>query len=174
MQNTEKSNHLVRAARRLRWVVWLGVVAAPVLTLAGLGGAWRGESSGWGGATLDTGGLSLPWATWLAIAQGGLVAAALYQLAVLLGQVAPGQLFPPQVARRFGRFAALLLCAVLVHGVLPALSAAWLAYARGDSYVALQLDAADFLSLLVTAVLWLVARFFAEAARLEEDQRSIV
>ena len=55
MQNTEKSTRLVRAARRLRWVVWLGVVAAPVLTLAGLDGAWRGEASGWGGATLDTG-----------------------------------------------------------------------------------------------------------------------
>ncbi|WP_177497921.1 DUF2975 domain-containing protein [Pseudomonas sp. Hp2] len=164
---------LIRAARRLRWAVWLGVVLVPLLTLSGVIGAWQG-GAGWGGATLHPGNLGLGWATALAIAQGGLVAGALHQLAVLLGQVAPGQVFPPQAARRFGRFAALLLCAVLVHGVLSALLEGWSAYARDGGRLVLDIDAADLLALLVAAVLWLVARFFAEASRLEEDQRSIV
>jgi len=164
---------LVRAARRLRWLLWAGMVIAPLLTLAGLVGAWQGASS-WGGAGFDAGGLALGWATALALAQGALVAAALHPLARLLGEVTPEQLFPPQASRRFGRFATLLLAAALVHGVLPALVAAWLAYRRGDVHMVLSLDGADLLSLLVTAVLWLVARFFDAAARLEEDQRSIV
>lgn len=174
MRETQTSTRLVRTARRLRWGIWLGVVLAPLLTLAGLAGAWQGGGAGRISATLDAGGLDLGWATALAIAQGGLAAAALYQLAVLLGQVTPDQLFPPQAARRFGRFAALLLAAVLVHGVLPALLETGLAYARGAGRLVLALDAGNLLALLVSAVLWLVARFFAEASRLEEDQRSIV
>lgn len=162
---------LARAARRLRWVLWLGVALALLLTASGVAGAWRG-GSGPGGTILDTGGLPLAWASALAIAQGLLVAAALHPLAVLLGQVRAERLFPPQASRRFGRFATLLLLAMLVHGVVPALLAAVLA-PHGDALV-VHFDAADLLALLVGAVLWLVARFFAEAERLEEDQHAIV
>ncbi|HYG06254.1 MAG TPA: DUF2975 domain-containing protein [Stenotrophomonas sp.] len=171
MRITERSRRLARAAGRLRWGIWLGVVLTPLLTAAGLLGVWQG-GTGPGGAWLDAGGLPLPWASALAIAQGVLVAAALYQLAVLLGQVRADQLFPPQAGRRFGRFALLLLWAVLVHGVLAAMLSAWLV-PQGERHV-LNLDGADLLSLLVAAVLWLVARFFDAATRLEEDQRSIV
>lgn len=163
---------LVKAARQLRVFLWAGMVGAPLLTLAGLVGAWQGADS-WAGASFDAGGLALGWATALALAQGALVAAALHPLARLLGEVTPEQLFPPQASRRFGRFATLLLAAALVHGVLPALLAGWLAYQR-QAYIALSLDGGDLLSLLVAAVLWLVSRFFDAAARLEEDQRSIV
>jgi len=163
---------LVRAARRLRWALWAGVVIAPVLTLAGVANAWRGAQGGW--ASFDAGGLPLGSATLLAFAQGALVAAALYQLARLLGAVAPARLFPPQAARRFGRFATLLLAAALVHGVLPVLAAIWLAHQRGDGYVVLNLEGADLLSLLVAVVLWLVARFFDAAAHIEEDQNAII
>lgn len=171
MPITDKSSRLARSARRLRWVVWLGVLAAPLLTAAGLLGAWQG-GLGPGGARLEAGGLPLGWASALAVAQGLLVAAALYQLAVLLGQVRAEQLFPPQASRRFGRFALLLLCAVLLHGVVAAVLTAWLV-PRGDRHV-LDLDGGDLLSLLVAAVLWLVARFFDAAARLEEDQHAII
>ena len=57
---------------------------------------------------------------------------------------------------------------------LSALLEGWSAYARDGGRLVLDIDAADLLALLVAAVLWLVARFFAEASRLEEDQRSIV
>lgn len=174
MHNTEKSIKLVRAARRLRWVVWLGVALVPLVTLAGLVGAWRGAAPGDWAATLDTGGFGLGWATALAVVQAVLVAAALVQLALLLGEVTAAQLFPARAARRFGRFAGLLLWAALVHGVLPVLLAAGQAYARGDARVVLNFDAADFLSLLVIAVLWLVARFFDAASRIEEDRNAIV
>lgn len=171
MHTTERSSRLAGSARRLRWVVWLGVALAPLLTAAGLLGAWQG-GLGPGGAWMDAGGLPLGWASSLAIAQGLLVAAALYQLAVLLGQVRAEQLFPPQASRRFGRFALLLLCAVLLHGLVAALLTAWLV-PLGGRHV-LNLDGGDLLALLVAAVLWLVARFFDAAARLEEDQRAII
>jgi hypothetical protein len=149
------------------------MVLAPALTLVGVVAAWSGAPGRWG-AVLKAGELDLAWASALAVVQALLVTAALQPLGKLLGQVSTAQLFPPQAARLFGRFAACLLAAVLVHSLVPAVLGAWSAYGRDGSQLVLDLDGADFLSLLVTAVLWLVARFFAEAARLEEDQQSIV
>lgn len=165
------SMRLCRAARRLRLLLWLGVVLAPLMTAFGLVGAWQGGAGPFG-TTLDTGGLPLGWASALALLQGLLVAAALHQLAVLLGQVDVEKLFPPQAGRRFGRFAALLFLAVLVHGPLAAVVGAVLA--PRDGAIVIDLDMAELLALLVTWVLWLVARFFDAASRIEEDQRSFV
>lgn len=151
--------------------LWAGVVLGPLLTASALVGAWQG-GSGLGGTTLDAAGLPLPWAGALAVAQSLLVSAALYQLAALLGQVQAERLFPQQASGRVRRFAALLLLAVIVHGPASAVLAAVLGPHEGT--VAIALDMADLLALLVTAVLWLVARFFDAASRLEDDHRSIV
>jgi len=165
------STGLYRSARRLRVALWAGVVLAPLLTLAGVIGAWRG-GSGLVGTTLKTAGLPLAWASALAIVQSLLIATALYQLAVLLGAVRLEQLFPPQASRRFGRFAAMLFLAVLVHGPIPALLLALLVPAGQPRGIFL--DLADLLALLVTSVFWMVARLLDAASRLEDDHRSIV
>lgn len=151
--------------------LWAGVVLAPLLTASALMGAWQG-GRGPGGTLLDAAGLPLPWAGALAIAQCLLVSAALYQLATLLGQVQVERLFPDQASGRVRRFTALLLLAVIVHGPASAVLAAVLG--AHDGAIAIALDMADLLALLVTAVLWLVARFFDAASRLEDDHRSIV
>lgn len=93
--------------------------------------------------------------------------------ATLLGQVHIERLFPLQGSRRFGRFAGLLLLAVLVNGVLaPLLGALLSASAHGQ--LRLSIDGADLLAVLVTLVLWLVARFLDAAARYEDDHHSII
>ncbi|MBT2766688.1 DUF2975 domain-containing protein [Stenotrophomonas sp. ISL-67] len=171
MHNTDMSNGLYSASRRLRLLLWLGVLLAPLLTAGGLLGAWQG-GDGPAGTMLDSGGLPLAWASALAILQSLLVAAALYQLAVLLGQVRVEKLFPAQTSRRYRYFAALLFVAAVVHGPLSIMLGAVLA--PHDGAPVMVVDMADLLALLVTAVLWLVARFFDVASRLEEDQRSIV
>ncbi|WP_313444232.1 hypothetical protein [Stenotrophomonas indicatrix] len=172
MRESEKSRRLVQAARRLRWVAWAGVLLAPLLTVAALANTWLGSTAPVQ-AEMDAGGLPLAWAGTLALAQAALVAAALWQLAQLLGQVRIERLFPLQGSRRFGRFAGLLLLAVLVNGVLaPLLGALLLASAHGQ--LRLSIDGADLLAVLVTLVLWLVARFLDAAARYEDDHHSII
>lgn len=172
MREEEKSRRLVRAARRLRWAAWAGVVLAPLMTVAAVADAWLG-GSGPLRAEMDAGGLPLAWAAAIAVLQGALVAAALWQLARLLGQVSVERLFPLQGSRRFERFGGLLLLAVLVNGVLaPGLAA--LLSARADGRLRLSIEGADLLAVLVMLVLWLVARFLDAAARYEDDHHSII
>jgi len=44
----------------------------------------------------------------------------------------------------------------------------------GNGELRMSFDVGDLVTLLVAALFWLVARLFDEAARLEDDSRSIV
>lgn len=158
---------LERFARRLRIAALAGAVVIPGLTLiAGL--APRSI------VHADLGGLPLAWGIAAAMASALLLAAGLAALAAMLGHVARGETFAPAATRHFRHFAGFLLLAALANMLLPPLFQAALAFAGKTRSIAFEFSDQDFVTLLVALVLFLVARLFDEAARLDEDSRSIV
>lgn len=173
MSSTEILAKLHRSARRLRLAAWIGAALYMVVTLlavfAPLTGTWDLLA-----ATLDTDGLPHAWAAAIALVLAGLVAGALVELARMLGQVRHGALFAPAATRHFRRFALLLAVAAVLRLALPALAVAALATMGQAMTVTLSFSGGDVLALFLAAVFFFVARLFDEAARLEEDSRSIV
>ena len=176
-RNTEKNNHataflLTRAARRLAIVCWLGALACLVVTTAGI---WGNDRAGDGvAAILSTGGLPRAWAAAIAAVLALVTCAALVELARMLGRVRPDALFSSAATKHFRRFAGLLMMAAVLRVLMPAVAALCLAAQSGGHAASLEFNGDDLLSLLPTAVFFFVARLFDEAARLEDDQRSIV
>lgn len=176
-RNTEKNNHatafaLARAARRLAVVCWLGALACLVATTAGIwsdGGARDGIA-----AILSTGDLPRTWAAVMAALLALVTSAALVELGRMLGHVRPEALFSSAATKHFRRFACLLMIAAVLRVLLPAAATLWLASQSGAHVASLAFNGDDLLSLLPAAVFFFVARLFDEAARLEDDQRSIV
>lgn len=176
-RNTEKNHHataslLTRAARRLAVVSWLGALACLVATTAGIWG--DGGAPGGMAAILSTGGLPRSWAAVMAGLLALITAAALVELARMLGRVRPEALFSSAATKHFRRFACLLMIAAVLRVLLPAAATLWLAVRAGVHSANLELSGDELLSLLPVAVFFFVARLFDQAARLEEDQRSIV
>jgi hypothetical protein len=92
----------------------------------------------------------------------------------MLQAVECGEPFAPATTRRFRRFALYLLLAAAAEVILPLLIQAWqVAFAGGRQFM-FNMDDGDLLHLLLGAVLFLVARLFDQAARLQEDSRSII
>jgi len=177
-RNTERNSrataqHIVHAARALAIVCWLGALSCLVITGAGI---WADRSAP--GATvvaiLSTDGLPRVWAASIAGALALVTCAALVELARMLGRVTPDALFSSAITRHFRRFAALLMAAAVLRVLLPAVATLWLASQSGAGSAQLTFSGDDLLSLLPVAVFFFVARLFDEAARLEDDQRSIV
>lgn len=159
-------------ARWLRPLAWLGALACMAVTLIGIG---AGSASPVAAVALHTDGLPRPWAAAMALVLAALTSAALVELARMLGKVRPDALFSTALTRHFRRFAGLLVAVALLRLVLPALAAVWLAWRSGPgTAVPLELSSDDVLVLLPAGVFFFVARLFDEAARLEDDQRSIV
>ena len=160
-------------ARALAIVAWLGALACLVITGAGI---WASGSTP--GATavaiLSTDGLPRTWAACIAAVLALVSCAALVELALMLGCVAPGALFSRAVTKHFRRFACLLMVAAALRVLLPPAATLWLAWRSGAAAAGLTFSGDDLLSLLPVAVFFFVARLFDEAARLEDDQRSIV
>lgn len=178
-RNTEKNNHatasrLVSAASALRWVAWLGAAAWVLVTAWGIWGPAEG-SGGVVAATLFTDGLPRAWAASIAALLALMTSAALVELARMLGHVRPDALFSVAVTRHFRRFACLLMTVATLRVVLPPVAmllSAW--QSGGGGSVRLTFSGDDLFALLLSAVFFFVARLFDEAARLEDDQRSIV
>lgn len=161
---------LVRAARWLRGLAWLGAAACLAVTVIGVCGGHAGLAAG---VALHTDGLPWAWAAAMALLLAALTSAALVELARMLGKVRPEALFSVQVTRHFRRFAGMLAAVAVLRLALPALTAIGLAWQAGTP-ARLELSSDDVLVLLPAGVFFFVARLFDEAARLEDDQRSIV
>jgi hypothetical protein len=173
MSSTANSTLLGQRARWLRLVALAGAGLCLAVTLLAVFGPALGVS-GLLAATLHTDGLPHAWAGAIALLLAALLAAALWQLARMLGQVERGAPFAPVATRHFRRFALLLLIAALLRLLLPPLAVLALMATGRSATVTLSLTGGDVLALFVAAVLFFVARLFDEAARLEEDSRSIV
>ena len=178
-RNTEKNthataHHLTSVARVLRWAARLGAAACLVVTAWGIWGPADGAASSVE-ATLFTDGLPRTWAASIVAVLSVVTSAALVELARMLGHVRPDALFSIAVTRHFRCFACWLMVAAALRVVLPPIALLWGAWQSGASgSVRLEFPGDDLLSLLPAAVFFFVARLFDEAARLEDDQRSIV
>jgi len=170
MHKTGMSISLARHARVLRFAALVAGGLYVVATIAALA-----SLQGWGGqfvaATLDTGGMPLAWGACAAVVIALLIGAALLELARMLAKVGRDRVFSPEATRHFRRFALLFLLASLVRVTMPALAGAM---QSGNGALRMSFDVGDLVTLLVAALFWLVARLFDEAARLEDDSRSIV
>ena len=169
---TTVNYRIVGIARGLRLAAWCGATACMAVTmLAVLAPA---DAAAPVAAVLFNDGLPRTWAAGIALALAAVSAAALVELARMLGRVQAQALFSAAAIRHFRRFAGLLALAAALRVVLPAVAAIAAARGSGEHAVRLVFDGGDLLALLPAAVFFLVARLLDEAARLEDDNRSIV
>jgi hypothetical protein len=163
-----------RAARRLRFVTLAGVAVLALLILFAVAMLVAGAPvSDTIFVRIEHGGLPpLPAAAVLA-AVGLLVGIALLRLARMLHRVEQG--VPFGAARDLRGFAFYLLLAVLASILLPPLLQMALGHGNGaDGPVAFTLGGGEALMLLVTGLLFFVARLLDEAQRLADDHSQIV
>lgn len=173
----ESSPKLARGARRLYWASLLSllVVAATILYAAadlawgvGVGSAIR---LGDGGGALHGDQLLT------AVVSGVVFALGLWRLARMARRIEAGELFAPATIADMRAFTALVLASALVSILLPPLVAFARALATappGARQVTLSFSGGDFFGLLVSAILFLVARLLTEAQRIADDMNQIV
>lgn len=163
---TELPDNIRRAARRLR-LVTLAVTA--LVALGFLFGAWIAATGRpLDGAALSVGAADLPPvpAAIVLLLFGAMVTVALLP-------VAAGGAF--SVGRRLRAFAGWLFAATLVSVLAPPvlqLGGAWLGDGHGRA--TLSIGSSEALMLLVTGLLFLVARLLDEAQRVADDAAQIV
>jgi hypothetical protein len=163
---------IIGTARVLRVMAWLGAAACMLVTVAAV--LTPADSAAPVAASMSTGGLPRIWSAGIALVLAVASAAALIELARMLGQVREHALFPAAAVHHFRRFAGLLALAAGLQVVLPLLATLAVALRGSQHAVRLAVDSGDLLALLITAVFFLVARLFDEASRLEDDSHSIV
>ena len=159
--------HLRRAARRLR----LFVLLATALIVSVLGFAAWVQASGHGASfpalQIEVAGLTaLPGAIMLLLL-ALLLGLAMFSAAGLLRAVEAGDAFP---ARPLRGFALYLFLAVLLSVIGPPL----LHLAGGAGRIELSLSGGEALMLLITGLLFFVARLLDEAQRLADEHSQIV
>lgn len=164
---SETPPHLRRAARRLRL---FASVATALVELVILFAAWvtfNGREAGFPGLEIETGGLApLPGAIALLLF-GLLIGLALLRAIALLRAVEGGEIFP---ARQLRGFAFWLFFTVLFTVVGHPL----LQLASGARQLVLSLSGGQALILVLTGLLFFVARLLAEAQRLADEHSQIV
>jgi hypothetical protein len=161
------------SARRLRYVALAAIALFELLLLFA---AWmlvagrRGEFSA---VRIHDSGLP-PWAAAASLLLVGLlVGIALFRLVRMLGRVEAGA--PFAAAGDLRGFAFYLLLAVIASVFAPALLGLALASAAGAPHrLDLALGSTEFLTLLVSGLLFFVARLLDEAQRLADDHSQIV
>lgn len=163
----EAPPRLRRGARRLRLAA---MFVTALVELAILFAAWvtlNGNGANFPALAVETGGLApVPGAVSLLLF-GLLIGLAMLQAAALLRAVEAGQVFP---ARPLRGFAFWLFLTVLFSVVGPPL----LHLAGGAARVELSLTGGEALMLLLTGLLFFVARLLDEAQRLADDHSQIV
>lgn len=156
------------AARRLRL---LALLFTALFELIVLFAAWvlvAGDRADFPALRIEDSGLA-PWPAAAAVLlMGGCIGVALLRLARMLGKIAAGAPFSASADLR--AFALWLFLGLLAMTVLPPL----LALALGASRADFNFGGAELLMLVVTGLLFLVARLLDEAQRLAEDHEQIV
>jgi len=162
-----------RSARRLRYLA-LAVIA--LLELLLLFAAWvlvAGLTSEFPAVHIHDSGLP-PWAGALTLLLAGfLVGIALLRLVRMLVRVEAGE--PFAAAGDLRGFAFYLLLAIAASVFVPAFLQLGIAAASGGPHrLAFDFGAVDLLALLVSALLFFVARLLEEAQRIADDHSQIV
>ena len=102
-----------------------------------------------------------------------LLMVALWQLAEMLRAIAAGDYFSMPAIRRFRRFAFWLLLVALT-GFAGPIAAALLGSDAAPQALELRIDLRQFLMVLVTLFLFLLARLLERAREFEQESREIV
>lgn len=165
------SSSIRRSARRLRLatlfataLVELGIALAAWVLIAGKPGdlPWLG---------IEVGGLHRVPAAIVLLLFGLLLGLALLRLVAMLRQIEGGAPFAAAGLRGFARW---LFLAVFVSWLAPPLIMLAFGDASGRHTLHLSLDSSEALMLLVTGLLFFVARLLAEAERLADEHSQIV
>jgi len=168
---SEPSPSIRRSARRLRLVtlfatalVELGIAFAAWVLVAG-----RPQDLPW--LAIEAGGLPPVPAAVVLLLFGLLLGLALLRLVAMLRQIEGGAPFAAAGLRGFARW---LFLAVFVTWLAPPLIVLVAGDAGGRHHLHLSLDSSEALMLLVTGLLFFVARLLAEAERLADEHSQIV
>jgi hypothetical protein len=167
----EYSTPFFGLARGLRVAAAFCAVALPLIVVAAIALPDRGAPVV---ATIEAGGLPPGWGAALALAYTLLVSTALVELCRMLRRVEQGDAFSPAAIRHFRRFAAWLAVAAFAAILLPALAVLLRAAFAGSGGARLDLDGGDALFLLLSVLMFLIARLFEAAARYQQDSNEIV
>ncbi len=168
------SPNLRRSAGRLRWVTLAAIVLIEAVMLIAIWALLSGRGTDIGFLQIRTGSLP-PWPAASIVALIGLfVGLALLRLARMLGKVEAGA--PFGAAGDLRGFARWLFLSILVSILAPpaAQAALLLGGAASPHRLEFALDNGQALMLLVTGLLFLVARLLDEAQRLADDHSQIV
>jgi hypothetical protein len=161
---------IARSARRLRLLVLAGIVA--VVALYALG---RFGPPQLGPMRIETPAAAPGWiglrATEFALL---LFVIAMARLAQMLGAIARGPLFGPQVTRAFRGFAFWLFLAILADVLVPLALASGQALRAGTGRVELAFELRDLLMLAGSLFLFLLARIMERARAIESELEEIV
>jgi hypothetical protein len=170
---TELPPQIRDSARRLRHVALAAIVLFELVLLLAVAVLIAGRRSDFPALQIHDSGLP-PWAAAASLLLIGLlVGIALFRLVRMLRRVEAGA--PFAAAGDLRGFAFYLLLAVLVSLFVPAVLALGIAIASGVAHrIDLALGSTELLTLLVSALLFFVARLLDEAQRLADDHSQIV
>jgi hypothetical protein len=161
------------SARRLRYVALAAIALFELVLLFAIWMLLAGRRSEYGALQIHDSGLP-PWATAACLLLVGLlVGLALLRLVRMLGRVEAGA--PFAAAGDLRGFAFYLLLAVIASVFAPPLLELGIALASGSEHrLAFALGSTELLTLLVSGLLFFVARLLDEAQCLADDHSQIV
>jgi hypothetical protein len=164
---SETPPNIRRAARRLRLFILFGIALTELFILFAAWVLVNGRAADFPALEIRTEGLA-PWpAAGILILFGLLLGLALLKLVAMLRRIEGGAPFASAGLRGFARY---LFLAVLASVLAPPLVQA----ATGAQRVNVALGGGAALMLLVTGLLFFVARLLDEAQRLADDHSQIV
>jgi len=165
---------LARSARRLRVATWIALIVSIVIALYAAG-TGLGLVGGPDAVRVTDGGQPLGRTSSMVAAISLLpFAAGLLRLIRMLRRIERGEVFTSGTIADLRGFTLLILISALLSILLPPALAIANALGGGPRRIELVFDSGDFFALLVSALLFLVARLFGEAQRLADDVSQIV
>jgi hypothetical protein len=167
----ENPPKLRRSARRLRLLTLFATALVELAIAFAIFVLLAGRPEDWPWLGVETGGLPPAPAALILALFGLLLALALFRLVAMLRQIEGGAPFAAAGLRGFARY---LFFAMLVSVLGPPLLGLALADGEGRRHLHLSLDSGEALMLLVTGLLFFVARLLDEAQRLADDHSQIV
>src|SRR5690349_1093736 len=167
---SERSPSIRPAARRLRLVTLVSILLVELIVLLAVWAVLFGRRADLPAVHIEDAGLPA-WPTAIGLLLIGLfVGLALLRLARMLGKVEAGALFPAADLRGFALW---LFVSVLVSILLP-MVAPLLAPGPGPHRLALNLSLTEALMLLISGLLFFVARLLDAAQAIADDASQIV
>jgi hypothetical protein len=167
---------LSRNARTLRYVAYAGLALVVAATLYGVSGALLGQGAMEAGTGTPVAASSGAQDAIVLIATGVPFALALWELSRMLDRAEQGEIFSQSTITHLRRFAMFVLVTAIISICLAPILAIGgaLVTGQGLEQVTVSFDAGDIFILLVSALLFFVARLFEEAQRIADENRQIV